>query len=323
MDYIAPPGLFPADTIGLICPASPPNTPEKISQGAAYLERHGFKVRLGKHVHAQYGYLAGSDQERLGDLNEMIRDDEVKAIFAVRGGYGSPRLLRGVDYDCLKRNPKIISGFSDITGLQLAIAAQCRLITFSGAMPGVEFWKNPTDYTQDSFWKIFRREQTPFTLPNHEKDTVQVGKPGVAEGVLMGGNLALFAANLGTPYMPDLQGAILVFEDVDEFPYRVDRMLTQLRNAGVFEQIAGLVLGKFTHCVPKQPELPHLSIEQVLQDAVDMCPCPSILNLSYGHVANKMTLPLGCRVRLDTSFHGLSVLSDPVSWNDAQINSRT
>jgi muramoyltetrapeptide carboxypeptidase len=308
-----PPRLRRGDVIGLVSPASTPTPREKIEGSVRYLEGLGYRVKPGEHVSKAWGYLAGTDEERLEDLNGMIRDPKVKAIFALRGGYGTPRILSGVDYRGLKRNPKIISGFSDITALQLAIYKKCGLVTFSGPMPAVEFWKNPDPYTEEHFWRLLTSRRPVGLLENPAGDEVQPYREGKASGVLLGGNLALLASTLGTRFMPSLRGAILVLEEVGEYPYRVDRLFAQLVNAGVLKNVAALLLGQFTECEPKDPSAPHLNIEYLLKEYAQKAAGPVLGNVQYGHVPKKLTVPFGLRATVDSRKGRIEVREAAVS----------
>lgn len=312
MNTLKPPRLQKGDLIGIVSPASAPSSQEKIDKGVQYLERLGYRVTIGKNVMAEHGYLAGTDDLRASDLNEMIRDRNVKAIFAVRGGYGTPRLLQLIDYRALKRNPKIIVGYSDLTALQLAIFRKMGLVTFSGPMVGVEMWNSIDPYTEEHFWRTVTSRSKVGPLPNPPEEPLQIIKHGKASGRLIGGNLSLLLSLFGTPYCPDLRGSILVLEDVDEAPHRVDRMLAQLYNAGIWKKIAGLVLGHFTDCAPSDPSKPHLTIDQVLQEATEMVPCPIASNFQYGHIPRKLTLPFGLRARLETKKGLIEVVESAV-----------
>src|SRR5687768_8323453 len=208
MTAIKPPRLRKGDVIGLVSPASTPIPEEKIQGSVRYLEALGYKVKVGSHVSKVFGYLAGTDEERATDLNAMIRDRDVKAIFALRGGYGTPRILPAIDYRALRKQPKIISGFSDITALQLAIYRKCRLVTFSGPMPAVEFWKDPDPYTEENFWRLLTSKAAVGKIENPAEQQIIVQREGKASGVLLGGNLALVLSTLGTPFMPSLRDAV-------------------------------------------------------------------------------------------------------------------
>jgi muramoyltetrapeptide carboxypeptidase len=299
MQTLKPPRLKSGDLIALVSPASAPNPREKIDASVRYLEKLGYRVKVGRHAGKEYGYLAGTDAERATDFNEMLQDREVKAVFAFRGGYGTPRILPLIDYETLRQHPKIISGFSDITALQLAIYQHTRLITFSGPMPAVEFWQNPDPFTEENFWRLLSSGEETLSLPNPPNDPPVTLCSGTAEGILLGGNLSLVTSSIGTPFLPSLGGAILALEEVDEVPYRIDRMLAQITNAGIIRHPAGLLFGKFTHCEPKDPTKPSLATDQLLGDFAAAANIPAIKNLAYGHVPRKMTLPFGARVKIE------------------------
>lgn len=313
MKAVKPPRLKKGDLIGLVSPAGTPTPHEKIEGSVRYLEALGYKVKVGQHASKVWGYLAGTDAERAEDFNAMIRDPQVKAIFALRGGYGTPRLLPLIDYRSLARQPKIISGFSDITALQLAIYRKCRLVTFSGPLPAVEFWRKPDSYTEEQFWRLLTSKSAVGPLENSRGQDLAVHKEGNASGVLLGGNLALVASTIGTAFMPSLKGAMLVLEEVGEYPYRVDRMFAQLRNAGVLKGLAGMLLGQFTDCEPKDPAQPQLEVEFLLKEYAQFVEGPMLGNLSYGHVPKKLTMPFGLRARVDTKKRRIEVKESGVS----------
>jgi muramoyltetrapeptide carboxypeptidase len=299
MNILKPPRLRKGDLIGIVSPASAPSAQEKIDKGVQYLEHLGYRVKIGKYVMAQHGYLAGTDEQRAEDLNDMLRDRAVRAVFAIRGGYGTPRLLHFVDYKAVRRDPKILVGYSDLTGLQLALYKKAGLVTFSGPMLGVEMWNSIDPFTEEHFWRVITSSARIGFLKNPDGEPLISNTRGRVSGRLLGGNFSLLASLLGTPYLPDLRHAVLVLEDVDEAPHRVDRMFTQLFHAGITSTINGLVLGAFTDCVPSDPSKPHLTIGQVIEDALQRLPCPVLSNLQYGHIAKKVTLPLGVRAVLD------------------------
>lgn len=305
---IKPPRLRKGELVGLICPASAPLKPETIDRAIDYFEKQSHPVKLGANARKQRGYLAGTDEERAADFNAMARDREVRAIFAVRGGYGTPRILPLIDYRALKRDPKIVCGFSDITALNCAIWRKTGLVTFSGAMPGVELWKGPHPETEQVFWKVLRSTTRPGKLQNPGGIKLKGQGRGKAAGRLICANLALLVSLLGTPFVPNLRGAILVAEDVGEEPYRIDRMFAQLRNAGVLNQISGLVLGTFTECEPKDPAKPTLRLSEVLEDVAGWAHVPMLMHLQYGHIPRKLTLPMGVRAEMDSSRGTLTIL---------------
>ncbi len=313
MELIKPPRLRKGDLIGLVSPASTPAPLAKIEASVNYLEQLGYRVAVGQNAATEYGYLAGTDEQRASDLNAMIGSPEVRAIFALRGGYGTPRLLPLIDYRGLRRRPKIVSGFSDITALQLAIYRKCRLVTFSGPMPAVEFWQDLDPYTEENFWRLLTSARKPGPLLNPPGVALQPLQPGRGEGVLLGGNLSLILSCLGTPYLPALARSILAIEEVDEAPYRIDRLLTQLRHSGLASKLSGLIFGQFTRCEQKDPKRPSLSTAEVLQDFASRLPCPALANLQYGHVPKKLTLPFGVTARLDAKKGRLDIIEPAVS----------
>jgi muramoyltetrapeptide carboxypeptidase len=312
MTIIKPPRLCKNDIIGLVAPASTPSSEEKIEKGAAYLERLGYRVTFGKHIRKTHGYLAGTDVERAADFNTMLHDKNVKAIFAIRGGYGTPRILRLIDYRWLKQNPKIIAGYSDITALQLAIFRKIGLVTFSGPMTGTEMWQGLDRYTEENFWRLITSTKKIGFLKNPIDDPLKILKIGKARGILLGGNLSLLACLMGTPFLPKFRSSILFLEDVDEAPYRIDRMLAQLFNAGILHGLAGLVFGKFTDCHPGNPSDPHLSIDQVQDEYVEKTKCPVAANFHYGHIPSKLTVPIGLLAMLDARRSRIEILESAV-----------
>jgi len=305
---LTPPHFRKGDLIALISPASPPSSSEKVEGAVRYLENRGYAVEVGKHVLDVHGYLAGTDDARLEDLNGFIRNEKVKGIIAIRGGYGTPRLLQRVDYESLRKNPKVIVGYSDLTGLQNAIFSQTGLVTFSGPMAGVEMWEKIDPYTEEMFWRTVENGRVG-KLDNPREEPVSVLKGGTGEGVLIGGNFSLFMNLFGTPYLPDVNKAVLVLEDVDEAPHRIDRMLTQLRNSGLLGKLSALIFGAFTDCGPSDPEKPYLSVEELQKEFAQYVNGPVMANIRYGHIPRKMTLPIGGRVRVDGNRGTLELLA--------------
>jgi muramoyltetrapeptide carboxypeptidase len=313
MRTVKPPRLRPGDVIGLIAPAGPVLNAERVETGVRYLEGLGYRVRLGEHARAQRGYLAGTDAQRVADLNAMLNDPQVKAIFALRGGYGSPRLLPDVDYEAARRQPKIFVGHSDVTALQLALHRRTGLVTFSGPMVVPDFGAAPDPFTEENFWRLLTSSARVGLLPSPPGEPAVPRRGGRAEGRLLGGNLSLLLSGLGTPFSPTFRDALLVVEDVNEHLHRVDRMFTQLRNAGILSQIRGLVLGRFTRCHPHAPGEPHLTLEEIFGDASAWVPGPVLEGFPYGHVAQKLTLPLGLRARVDADRGTVEVLEGAVT----------
>jgi muramoyltetrapeptide carboxypeptidase len=307
--------LRKGDTIGLVAPASP--IPGDIVRAATgNLERRGFAVKLAPGAGEKRGYLAGSDATRADDLNALLRDPSVKAILCLRGGYGSPRILDRIDYDALRRDPKIIIGYSDITALLLAVQRQAGVVAFHGPMGGEWGGRGITPFSEKYFWDAFTASSPLFADWGGERahgmkePTTLV--PGSAEGILTGGNLSVLCSLLGTPYELDTRGAILFLEDVSERPFRIDRMLNQLRLAGKLREARGVLLGAFTSCEDPNPSS-SLSLGEVFTDYFVPLGVPVLADYPAGHVPDQATLPIGVRVRLDATARKLSLLESPVS----------
>jgi muramoyltetrapeptide carboxypeptidase len=331
-EWIKPRGLKPGDTIMFVAPAAPVEMPALLEY-ARSLEKAGYKVVIPKGINRKSGYLAGSDDERAAELNAAIRDPKVRAIFPLRGGYGLTRILDRLDYAALRRDPKIITGFSDLTALHLAIARQARVVTFHSPMSLRELWqpKKEFAFAATSFRRaVFAdqyKDEVGYTiaLPSDQPRPIKV-VGGKARGRLLGGNLTLISSTLGTPYAIEPKGAILFMEDVNEAPYRVDRYLSQLRLAGVLDAVAGVVLGNFTN--PPHPTLSPKDdggegrargeakeakeIERVLREYFAGAKVPVVMNFPVGHVANNATLPHGALVELDGDAVSLRLLENPV-----------
>ena len=215
MKLVKPKKLNKNDVIGIISPASSPSELEKIEQGTKYLEKLGYRVEVGKHVGKNHGYLAGTDEERLEDLHAMFKNKAVKAIINVRGGYGSGRLLDKINYNLIKRNPKIFVGYSDITALQMAFLRKVGLVTFAGPMVAVDFSAKKVDpFTEEVFWKTITSTKKIGKITNPQNEKFYHLTKGRGEGKLVGGNLALLTSIMGTVYQPDFTNSILLLEDI-------------------------------------------------------------------------------------------------------------
>ena len=303
---VKPRALKKGGTIGIIAPASPPSSTEKIFKGAEYLERLGYRIKFGKHVEKVYGYLAGSDQERADDINDMFKDEEIKAIIAVRGGYGTPRILPLLDYAAIKRNPKILVGYSDLTALQLALFKRTGLVTFSGPMAGVEMFKGIDPFTEEHFWRMLTSSKKMGTVNNPDGREFHPIVGGKASGILLGGNLSLITALAGSQFLPSFKEALLFIEEVEEESYRFDRMMNQLRLAGILDDTNGIIIGELTDVKAHDTTKPHLTAEQVLRDFLSHLKKPVMSGLVYGHVSKKLTMPIGIRGTIDTKKQRLS-----------------
>ncbi len=314
---IKPKRLKPGDTIGLIVPSSNTWENEEIDFAMDVLRSFGFKVKPGEHLYKRHGYLAGEDKQRASDVNKMFADKGVDAVYCLRGGYGSPRILPHLDYDLIKKNPKVIVGYSDVTALLNAIYSKTNLITFHGPIAKQNF----TDYTLKNFKKVLFSPQANIELatpPVFEAKEGQAEKdnrlitvtPGKATGQLIGGNLSLMVKLVGTPFEPSYKNKILFLEDVEEQPYRVDGMLTHLLIAGRLKQLAGIVFGKCTDCEAKGASL---SLEQVIQDRLGNLNIPVLKGVMIGHIDDMATIPVGAIATLDASRNRLTLNETAVS----------
>jgi len=292
------------DTVGIVAPASPPPDPKNIDRSVAALEHLGFKLRLAANVRRRRGFLAGSDRDRAADLMRMFADRKIKAIICVRGGYGASRLLPRLDFRVIRANPKIFIGYSDITSLHCAFLVKANLVSFHGPMLNSDFIKKDLpDFTLQGFLRTLMRPSAPGSIcRGYRKKTVTILRRGVASGRLIGGNLTLLCATLATPWQPSFRNAILFFEDLDEVPYRFDRMLTQLLNAGFLQQVAGIAIGINAGC--KDPKARYSreyrqTLEDVFRERLLPLNVPIVAGLPFGHIPLNATLPVGVRVTLD------------------------
>jgi muramoyltetrapeptide carboxypeptidase len=284
-----PPPLCDGARVGLVAPAGPLRDATDLDRSIANARNLGWVPVVGDHVLERDGYLAGSDANRLADLNRFARDDSIDAVWCIRGGYGVMRILEHIDYEAWRRRPKTLIGYSDITALHAAIGQGAGIVTFHGPTARAEL----TDNTRSSLYHTV-------ASPREEKlvGGMRSLNTGRAEGRLVGGNLALVAALVGTPYAWDLDGAILVLEDVSESVYRIDRMLTQLWLSGGLKRVAGLVFGKFTD-IPDDASNAERPLDRLLEEVAQQCGVPTLANLPLGHVDEQFTLPLGAMATLD------------------------
>jgi len=311
---IKPPRLKPGGTIGVIAPASPQRDDERLRRGIVYLRSKGYGVIEGRHLWQRNGYLAGTDDQRADDVNAMIRDPGVHMIVAARGGYGTTRILDRIDYRWLRRNPKIVVGFSDVTALNLAILRRAGVVSFSGALPGVDFWKpeGPQPSVEESFWRAVTRAARPGEVRQPAGTSPRALHPGNVRGPLIPANLTLLCALIGTRFLPILDGAILLLEEIGEEAYRLDRMLSHVRNAGLFRRIGGLALGAFTGTEPRRVSVDSLEVDDVFKYYMRDTAVPTVGGILYGHIDNKITLPVGTLAELDGNRGVLRLLESGV-----------
>lgn len=307
MSSVVPQRLRKGDLIAVVSPASPPQQSSRLARGVDALLEQGFRVRLGLSVGLEQGYLAGDDALRARDINDALMDPSVRAIFCTRGGYGSARLLPLLKWDALRENAKILLGFSDITALSLAAYAKAGMRTFAGPMVAAEFGSGILPATADALWDMLMRPVSKRELAvGPDARTLRAGK---ADGPLLGGNLAVLTSLIGSPWLPSFKDSILFLEDVGEPVYRIDRMLLQLRYAGVFDGIAGVVLGRFTGIPDASKDRPLLD---VIEEYLLPLQVPVMHSISFGHIPDKITLPIGTPVALDAGGCRLTMVAAAV-----------
>jgi muramoyltetrapeptide carboxypeptidase len=338
---LKPPRLRVGDTVGLIAPSGALSQ-EQLASRIRNMESLGLRPKLGKHVLGRWGSYGGTIEQRVEDLHAMFADESVRAIWAARGGSGGAGLLPHIDYRLIARNPKVLIGYSDLTALLLAIHAKTGLITFHGPTAGSRF----TDYNVAHLKALLFEAKGPYTMrhasenlappspasaaaapasacpvcpspPPDLLNEVRTYQHGVARGPLLGGNLSVLSALIGTPYMPALPGSLMFLEEVGEEPYRVDRMLHQLQQAnpqGVrgLAQCAGVMVGVFTRYMPK-PTDTQLSLGDVFKHHLSGLGVPAVSGYSFGHIAHQMLLPIGLPAELNTREGSLTLLEPAVA----------
>jgi muramoyltetrapeptide carboxypeptidase len=287
-----PPSLTAGSRVGLVAPSGPLRDASDLEQAIANVRAFDWEPVVGEHVREHEGYLAGSDQQRVADLNRFARDDSIDAIWCLRGGYGAMRLLEDIDYDAFARHPRALIGYSDITALHAAVGQRANLVTFHGPTARAAL----TDFTRRSFADAMSLAGRDTVAYRDGEMTTLVG--GKASGRVVGGNLALVAALVGTPYAWDLDGAILVLEDVSEQVYRIDRMLTQLCLSGALGRLAGIAFGAFTD-IPDDATNAERGLERVLRQFAENVGVPAVMNFPIGHMPDHLTIPLGAHAELD------------------------
>jgi muramoyltetrapeptide carboxypeptidase len=311
---IKPKALQTGMTIGLVFPAGWTKI-EEVEKGKAYLEKLGYKVQLGVNAGKQHGYLSATDKERAAEFMAAVENKAIDAIVCARGGYGTMRMLELLNYASIRKNPKIISGYSDITALTNTIYQRTGLVCFHG--PGaLAAWE---EFTEKSFLHIattdVERAKIPFAPvvmpPTEGWKTMAKGKTGKAKGRLVGGNLTLLSMTTGTSLEINTKGALLFFEDVTEEPYRIDRMITQLLLAGKLQQCAGIAIGQFTKC-DAEDTAHSFTVQEVLEDRLKGLEIPIVTGLQFGHVPLKYTYPVGVMAELDTENGSVTLLESAV-----------
>ena len=302
MRQLLPVPLNPGDTVGLVSPSGATDDSLSIQLAREAMEALGLRVKVGVHALSRNGHLAGTDAERAGDLNAMFADREVKGIICVRGGSGAARLLPLLDYERIRRNPKVLLGYSDITALHCALQAKTGLVTFHGPI-GSGSWNR---FNAEQFRQLFferqlmeyrNKQEAGDELVPRRNRTMTIN-PGKARGALVGGNLAVLSALAGSSYLPAFDGKILFLEDVSEAPYRIDRMMSTLKLMGALDRIAGFVWGECSDCNPGGG-YGSLTIEQILDHYLKPLKIPAYRGAMIGHIREQFILPVGGEVELD------------------------
>lgn len=306
--------LRPGDTVGLIEPAGFTEDRFDLDQVLANIRAMGLVPKPAAHVLKRYGYLAGTDRDRAADVNAMYADKDVRAVFAVRGGWGCARLLPYLDWDAIRAHPKLLVGMSDVTALHLAFAAKGAGPTIHGPNASASW----TSLSWDSFRRLAFLGETPtWRTPTASEDrlaqraAVRTFRPGTASGRLLGGNLTVLAALAGTPYLPDFAGAVLFLEDTGEAEYRIDRMLTQLGLAGVLGKVAGVVFGQCTRCTGGEANYSGFTLSEVLDQHFAPLGVPAFQGALVGHIASQYSMPVGVRAEIDAGAGTVRIL-EPV-----------
>ena len=314
METLIPQHLNAGDVVGIVAPAGP-ITEKQAEQCAEKVKAAGFTPLLADGICKKFGYLAGTDVERASQLNKMFNNKNVKAIICARGGYGTSRILDYLDYDLIKENPKILGGYSDITALSLAVYKKTQLVTFHSSM----LVPQATKYTEDSMWQIFQHGKKGFIISCEyeppQNDYVYSQKPtvlksGKCRGTLIGGNLTLLETLIGRKYENIFKNKILFIEEVNEPPYKIDRMLTHLRNSINFSGIKGIIFGKMKGCEAQDKD--SLPLDYVIDEFCLRADVPTIKYFSFGHVSSRCTFPIGVKVEMDTNELTVKLLEDCV-----------
>ena len=314
---IRPPKLVPGSRIGLVAPAGPLLERDDLTRAEALCRALGYEPVVGQHAYSRHGYLAGTDDQRLADLNAALQDPTLGAVWCIRGGYGTTRILERVDYQAMVRRPKPLIGFSDITALLNAVVRAAGVVTFHGpvaraAMP---------EFSRRHFERVLASAEAPGRLGRipepadvllSTENRIVTLRGGVAEGPLAGGNLTLLQCLIGTPWFPDLDGSLLFLEDVGEDLYRVDRVFAQLRTIGALRRLAGVIVGRFTE-LDRSGRDGALGFDEVLATYFGPLGIPVAYGFPVGHLEAQWTLPLGVRARLDADSAEVEILEPAVA----------
>lgn len=308
LPLIKPPALKTGDTIAISAPAGAVWDDAQIEKFVSIMENSGFQVKRGQTLKEKYGYFAGTDEFRASEINKFFLDKSVNAIFCMKGGWGCAKILDKLNFEVIKNNPKVIMGFSDITSLLIAINAKTGMATYHGPV-GNSGWNDFTiKYVKEV---LVDKKIVSYTYPEEETDKYYTINEGKATGILVGGNLTVLASMIGSEYLPDWKNKILFLEETGEEPYRIDRMLTQLKLAGVLKNISGFVFGKCVKCEAEEPEKA-FTLQQVLEQHIKPLGIPAFYGAMIGHIVNKYTIPIGINAEIDASTGSIKLLETAV-----------
>jgi muramoyltetrapeptide carboxypeptidase len=301
-----PPRLKKGDTIALTAPAGAIFNEDSIQKATVAFEAQGFYVKHGDTLKQKFGYLAGTDEFRGKELNDLFADKTVNGIVAMRGGWGCARLFYTVDFNIIRQNPKVISGFSDITSLLVAIYKKTGLITFHGPVGNSTL----EGFTMDNFLRIVK-DGEPMEMVQPASDPLSIVSDGKATGKLFGGNLSVWCSLAGTNYLPDIRNALFFFEETEEEPYEIDRMLTQLYMINGIAPAAGIIIGKCTKCDAEEPDK-SFTLDEVYRQKFGNMNVPVATGFSFGHIRDKFTFPVGAPAVFDTASSSVKLLQSCV-----------
>ncbi len=312
-----PPRLQQGDSVLIIAPASPPASEEILTRASAYLEAAGFKVFIGTHAREKNGFLAGLDSQRLADIAEAFSSTEIKAIFCLRGGYGSGRIINAIPFQELYKHPKIFVGSSDLTAILCGCALDGQLMCFHG--PTLQSLVNDScqQFTSTSMMQMIQGQagsSGSICVGYQSNNLIESLSPGVATGRLIGGNLTILNSLIGTRFFPSLDDSIFFLEDVAEAPYRIDRLLTQLLSIGALQRVRGFALGLFERCdYPPNEASNKQSLRDVFVERLIPLGKPIVLGLPFGHSHYNATLPFGAKATLNANVGDLIIEEMPVA----------
>ena len=308
LPLIKPPALKTGDTIAISAPAGAVWDDVQIEKFVSIMENSGFQVKRGQTLKEKFGYFAGTDEFRASEIDKFFLDKSVNAIFCMKGGWGCAKILDKLNFEVIKNNPKVIMGFSDITSLLIAINAKTGIATYHGPV-GNSGWNDFTiKYVKEV---LVDKKIVSYTYPEEETDKYYTINEGKATGILVGGNLTVLASMIGSEYLPDWKNKILFLEETGEEPYRIDRMLTQLKLAGVLKNISGFVFGKCVKCEAEEPEKA-FTLKQVLEQHIKPLGIPAFYGAMIGHIVNKYTIPIGINAEIDASTGSIKLLETAV-----------